>query len=914
MRSRLGLLFGQSFTFGLSLALLVISANALFLTDFGAEWLPWTYIVVAVLGALLSAGMTALQRRWSLPKLALRSTGSVAALLLLSWWAVTGADQRWVSFFLIVLFPLFLSIGFVFIGGQAGRLFDLRQIKRLFPRVVSGFGAGFMVGGLVGSPLITLLGSAENLLLAACASTVTMALLVALTSRRFPEALSGVVSESQRAELKLRTLFTNRFVVLIFLYQMLSAMGSQLLDFMVFSQAATHFSGSDSLARFLAYYTAALNLTDILFLALVAGWLLSRYGMRFGLAANPAGVGLFAVAMLVTAMTVGTHTLLFFGLVLVARISDIALTDGTTRTSLNTAYQALPANQRLAVQTSVEGIGIPLALGGTGVVLLLFNALGDSTLFYVLLLTLVVTLGWATSGILVYRKYAVNLLSTMRRHVLDVTDLHLEDEATLQVVQRFVNSDDAIEVHIGLNMLATAQHPSLEGHLRRLAQHPKAKIRQEALQRIEQLRLAQAMPEVESALRSAAPEPESMGAALRAYAALLEAEATPRLTPYFDDPDLRIRRSALAGLLRHGSIPGVLAAGGRLQRLATSPEVEERRLVAQVIGDVSVPDYYQPLLALLQDDDPSVRCEALVAAGQVAHPQLLPLIVEGIRSPSTRSAAMSALTTAGEAILPLVAQAFQAGSERDTLIRLLRACRQLRGEALVNTLKPHLAHPDCEVRLHLLSALQAAGYRPQGDEAVAIDDLLQREVARATRILAAQHTLEADQEQAILGRSLQDEWLLALRRLFLLLALLYDRRAILRTEQQLRQASEREQAVALEMLDVTLRRRHKNLVMALVTPQAEPGERLAQLAQYVPVPQQSPLEWLRELAADPSHFWGQPWLRVRALYYAGLTRNAALADEIAAARQAAEADVRATAEWAQAQLDGMPAIPAVPAS
>ena len=49
---------------------------------------------------------------------------------------------------LLVLFPIALQLGFVFIGGQAGRLLDVRQMKERFPRVVGGFSVGFLLGGL----------------------------------------------------------------------------------------------------------------------------------------------------------------------------------------------------------------------------------------------------------------------------------------------------------------------------------------------------------------------------------------------------------------------------------------------------------------------------------------------------------------------------------------------------------------------------------------------------------------------------------------------------------------------------------------------------------------------------------------------------------------------------------------------
>ena len=44
------LLTGQAVAFGVTLALLIVPANAIFLDAYGSEWLPATYIAIAVVG------------------------------------------------------------------------------------------------------------------------------------------------------------------------------------------------------------------------------------------------------------------------------------------------------------------------------------------------------------------------------------------------------------------------------------------------------------------------------------------------------------------------------------------------------------------------------------------------------------------------------------------------------------------------------------------------------------------------------------------------------------------------------------------------------------------------------------------------------------------------------------------------
>ncbi len=172
-RGVVGLLTAQALAFGVTLALLIIPANALFLDAYGSEWLPATYIAIAVFGTAASALIARAARRTQLVRVATASLGSLAVLYAASW-LILVTDGVWVSAVLLVLFPIALQVGFVFIGGQAGRLLDVRQMKELFPRVVSGFAVGFFLGGLLGIPLLALLGSTEHLLLATTAAQLAL--------------------------------------------------------------------------------------------------------------------------------------------------------------------------------------------------------------------------------------------------------------------------------------------------------------------------------------------------------------------------------------------------------------------------------------------------------------------------------------------------------------------------------------------------------------------------------------------------------------------------------------------------------------------------------------------------------------------------------------------------------------------
>ena len=547
-RGVVALLTAQALAFGVMLALVVVPANALFLDAYGAKWLPATYIAIAVFGTGASALIARAARHTRLVRVAAASLFGIAVLYAASW-LILVAGGVWVSAALLVLFPIALQLGFVFIGGQAGRLLDVRQMKERFPRVVGGFSVGFFLGGLLAIPLLALLGSTEDLLLGTTVAQLAFLALLLETERRFPEVRSAPIGTSQdTARPSARTLFASGLVLLLLVYQVLSAMGSWLVDYLLFNRAGAHYSGDD-LTRFLSGYTAVLNLVDILFLALLAGPLLRRFGLRLGLVLNPAVVAALLAVMAVVVAGPGAAAYGLFVLAAVTRLTDIVLSDGTTRTSVNASFQVVPIEDRLAVQAVVEGIGVPVAIGATGAVLLLMNLLGLG-IGAVIVFGAVLSVIWTVSGAAMYRSYTRALGDEMRRRSLvasayDVT----EDDVALQALLR---SDDARDVRLGLDLLPGIASLASTEALRQASEHADPELRLRALVQLAADGDAQAAGEVQALATDLARSPDA--AERRAAASALGPRrivtaGQSMLIALLDDADPTVRAAALDSVI-----------------------------------------------------------------------------------------------------------------------------------------------------------------------------------------------------------------------------------------------------------------------------------------------------------------------------------------------------------------------------
>ena len=333
--------------------------------------------------------------------------------------------------------------------------------------------------------------------------------LVVVTRRQFPTQLDGGSTSRARERPTLRSLFSNRFVVLIMAFQMLSAVESQWLDFFVNDRAAQRYTDTADMAAFLSRFFAIAYGADILFLVVVAGWFLRRFGLRYGLTANPGGVLTMVVAVIAATVASGSGATVVFVLIAMSRIADLTLADGAARASISAAYQAVPTRERTAAQAFVEGLGVPVAIGFSGLVLLVVRATVGTGGLALPVLTSIVVLIWAVVALLVYRGYRVSLLDNLRHRVLDPTELTIDETSGIELIDRLLDSDDERDVGLGLDALNISEHPEMAGRLTRLATGSRVGPRVDALERLVPVDPALAHDASRSGLEHASPEVRS---------------------------------------------------------------------------------------------------------------------------------------------------------------------------------------------------------------------------------------------------------------------------------------------------------------------------------------------------------------------------------------------------------------------
>ena len=878
---RLGLLAAEALAFGLTIAWVLVPATTTFLDVYGSGLLPVTYIGAAVAGVATTAGLNAAFGRRPLAAVAARVLGGLVVALLLAWAALAWSDATWVSFALLVLIPIMVPVGFVFVVGQAGALLDVRALKAGYGRVIAGFALGLTVGGLVAPLWIAVLGRTENVLLPAAAAVGAFLALVLATRSAFPDELSAMAAAGEiegEAGPNLRILLRDRYVRLIIAFQFLSAIESQWLDFLVFSRASSRYEGEE-LARFISAFTAIAYGTDIVVLLLLAGLLLRRFGLRYGLTANSAGVLTLVTAMLVAGMVQGAGSTMVFVFIVAARVTDLVFSDCTSRTSLSAAYQVVPNRLRLAAQAGTEGLAVPVAIGVSGAVLLVLDGLGAIDTMLLPALTAGVVVVWAFVAVGLYRGYRVNLLSGLRHRELDPAALTLED-ADAAVLERLLGSADERDVRLGLDTLVTTRHPELEAWLHRLAVDEREGVRTEALTHLLDLDPTAARPIALEALADPAPSVRTV--AVEVLGALGDDSSVDAIRAVIIDSSDDVRVAVARALTRSGDDATRASVAADIHRASASAEIGERATAARMLGAVADRSSLDEaaLRRLVHDPDVHVRRTALDAVAGPHDAVLLDDVLMALRDRRSAGAAANALARIGDGALDLIDRGLADDSyEPAAQEQLARALRLIGGPAAIAVLRSHLHHPEREVGLAVMAALGAL-VSPGDDEpsrSVAVGDL-----EHAGVVLHALLSFGSDTDGALLHAALLDELTLARERVLAALSTSYGAEAVRKVAFQFAQQDERSHTLALEWLDVTLAGSERAAI-ALLEPDLADEERSARLDRALGLAPATETEILLDLVVDPDGRWRRPWLAACALQFAeGRAAGPAVFDAVAA--------------------------------
>lgn len=843
-------LFGYSLLLGVGRVFVLTASQALFLQFYPASDLAYVYMLAAAATIATSAAYLRLGRRLSPRDLILGNlafTVLVTAGLRL---VIGSTDAGWPAMAIAAWFHVLFALSSFAFWGAATQLVDIRQGKRLFPLATTGDVLAFSLGGVFILRSVDRLGTANLLWIGAAGFALAMGALFYAIARS-PARLDRGTARSDRKERE-PIRWSSPYLRLMMGYFVLSAVVFVFLDNAFNDVAQRRFEGTAELARFFATYSAVAAVVNFVFRSLLAGRLVRRFGLVFGLAVLPAIVGLGAITIGLAGTLLPGLAVVFWMTVL-TRMSDKVLR-GVQYASMATLYQPL-GDRGPSVQATMDGIIDSVAIGLAGVAILGLNALIEVTAVELAWFLVALCLAWVAVSVALKREFVGVLGGTLQHRRLGGEGFDILDDTALAIVRAQLESERPEEVLYALDLFIRADPSDLGRALERLLESDAEEIRLEALRLLVE-RDAFTAERLESIARDGEAPTRLRAAAIRALAERSEEiSGSVRDALASDAPDLR--RGAMVGLLRSGSIEGIVQAGAALLADLRSDDPKSRAFGAAVLRDARISSFHRQVSALLEDPDPGVRIRAVEAAGAIDDPRLWPRVVDALGEPALLDSASKVLLDAGRAALPhLMAGYSRAGGDRELRLSILRIVGLLRDAEVTGALLPLLATPVREERSAVLVALLRSP--PALDPALETElgTRLETELEQTGEAYAALSDLEAPgpgtdtrAAEALRG-ALRDEIRGGVERVFRLLALLKPEADLVAAWQNYDSGSRDRRAYALELLDGHLRTAERARVFPVLE-DLELDERLAALRRTRELSSLSPAERVTRLGSDP---------------------------------------------------------------
>jgi ATP:ADP antiporter, AAA family len=411
------LLLFQSVFLGFFLGAFDVGANTLFLNNFGQAMIPRAIVISGLTGIVLTTLYSFFQNRLRFSSLAVLNLSVVFILTFLLRAGYYYSDSRWLAFALFVLMGPLNIIALVGFWGTVGRIFDLRQGKRIFGFIDTGQVIGVIISSL-SVPFLITAGLATKDLLYISAVSIFLAVLIQFAiGTKYPDKLKVKIVKTASKSSFLDTLRIPyvRSMALFVTFSMLVAF---FVHYLFLSVADERFESADEMAKFFGGLMGSLTIVSVLIKTFVYGPLMKTYGLKISLLVSP------VIMLLITAgasivgsifgysLASGTFTF-FFLLISLSKFFQKALKDSIEGPVLKLIYQSLSPGIRHEVQARVDGTINEIAALSSGVFLSVLGFIGFFTLINYTYVLLGIILLWLYFSVKLYNGYKTTLKETL---------------------------------------------------------------------------------------------------------------------------------------------------------------------------------------------------------------------------------------------------------------------------------------------------------------------------------------------------------------------------------------------------------------------------------------------------------------------------------------------------------------------
>jgi ATP:ADP antiporter, AAA family len=760
-----------SFFVGLSMSFYFAASNAIFLRHFEPWMISISYMASGVVVWLAWFVLSRLDRwlklNWQLIVKFLFVFTSVLAISIGVWMY----DSPWIVFVMYTWVRILTYITLITFWGLAGKLFNIRQGKRIF----SLLGTGEVISIIIGYfsiPILLNFLKAADLLFLASVTLLFCFFIVLIILKVFKNELSDApprpaVLAKKSSDYSYWTLVRKPYFRLISMMALLPIFAYLFVDFLFLSQTKIEFvNDSEAIAGFFGVFLGFVAIVELLF-KLVSGRILSKYGLKPSLLLLPLVLG-FTILIAAISGSLYGQVGLFFAFIAMARLLERAVRSAMYEPSFQLLYQPVPPEQRMIFQNQIEGI--PKAFGTvlTGAIILLFSTLSALNLvhyswFYLLVLIL---WGWVTYKMYEsYRSMLKNKLFELKK------ETSVKAGSLDEIIQEALKHADLIPFNKYIQLLESTRPLELEAACYRLLKELEVSKQTLLIQILVKRQMSGAL----TLLHQIIGEQEDFDQKKVFLDAIEQLNQADRLS--FDD----------------------------LMILSKSNYEAERLKASFLLGASGRYNSFRLLLQLMQDEAIEVRKAAIYSCTKIRRLELYPALIDQLNDPKLGEFTANLIYSIGEPLLSELDRLFEKSSANPELQqRIIKIAGRIQSPMAIRFLRDRIHHSSRDIRILVMRELSKRQYHCTPSESLKIKLMAEESVEYILWIYASMNDLGVNPLYQDLQLALLSELEEQKEFIFLLLSLLYDANTILHIREYIESKDTTAKVYALEISEMII--------------------------------------------------------------------------------------------------------------
>jgi hypothetical protein len=865
------LLLGKGFCMGVFLASYQIGSETLFLTTpgLGKEYLDKAFFVAGFLGIISTYTYVQLQRSINFSSLVGSNAFFTFIILCVLLWlfnysgftAVAG-EFPILPFILFVLIGPIASVTLLGFWGVFGRVFNLKQSKR----IIGGIDTGQLTATMIAYfsiPALTelnVIDETNDLLFIATGASFGILIFTIWIIKDFNIDTASRIRKADNVKpVKFIDLFRNRYLRMLSLFLIFSMGSAVFANYIFLSATETMYPDEVELRNFLSFFGGFIMIVSFLIQSFLNDYLIGKYGLKVALMIMPFILGIFTIGAIGTGHLFGYEVkdedgyyAIFFVFASLGRLFTASLKDALENPAFKLFFLPFDVKIRFDVQSKIEGVVNEIAVLVAGAMQIGLGLLAFFKLIHYLYFVMALAIVIIYFAGKLFEEYKKALKSTLKDQKKKLGGHGTRNEHnTINVIKTELRHKDSKRVLNALKLMERMEPILLDFSLLDFLRSEHKELRIYAYMRLGQLRSFNTLEIIEREVKK--------------------------------EKDEDVKKIALKCIEILHEVANYKLTETGIKKLVRSTDIKNRIYATKALVKLEE-DKYVPFLAeLMRDINPHVRKSAMITAGKLKRPEFWSILIENLHLSTYANSADSALIAAGESVFPSLDSAFyKTGQYHSTMVRMIQIMGKVGGGSAGELLWKKIDFPDKQVVSELLLSLSYIGFEAKEFHAARIKIAIEADIGDITwNIKALMEIPNDDFIDKMIIDSIKEENKTNSDNIFMLLAMIYDAQSIKLIEQNIEVGTSDSVSFAIEMLDIFVDENLKPKLFTVLDDIKE-EDKLDKLNKFYPPEDFESYEdlLLQIINRDYNHI--NKWTKSLSMYKLTLIRGTKVKDDLIA--------------------------------